>query len=609
MSGLSNFFENLKVGKKLMLGFGLILLLSLAVAICGIKNLNDISVRAEKLRELKSVNDRFSQAKDARLQFVKTHDEKFIVLNEDMLKEVDQNLKNLGVFRWDDSQQAMITAMPSAIATYRQKRAGTVQAVRDGTQALTNLSVADEMRAIGQLAASNNGDAQTAAALQEINKHLSGVAVRVKLFGLEHKDEDRNVLSSFLTETVGLIAQIKSRLNPADAADAAAIDKISEQLVTKQADISAMMASVKAGEEATAELAAAGKTLTDMSNALFTQQLDATNHDARQAVWLMATIVIGAIIAGILIALFITRQLTRPLSELLHIARQMARGDLSTVMHTSRRDELGELMHAVGEMSDELRRIISGIRSGVTSVSQASAEIASGNNDLSARTESQAAALAQTAASMEQLTSTVKQNADNIHHSSRLAQETFDTASRGGQLVTSVVSTMNEISASSGKISEITSVINSIAFQTNILALNAAVEAARAGEQGRGFAVVASEVRNLAQRSALAAKEIETLIQDSVARISAGSQLVSQTGNTMGEIVTSVSNVTEILNEISQASEEQNRGIAQVGVAIVEMDNVTQQNAALVEQSSAAASALHDQAQTLAGSVSRFVIA
>ncbi|MBW1214298.1 methyl-accepting chemotaxis protein [Pantoea allii] len=606
MSGLSNFFENLKVGKKLMLGFGLILLLSLAVAICGIKNLNDISVRAEKLRELKSVNDRFSQAKDARLQFVKTHDEKFIVLNEDMLKEVDQNLKNLGVFRWDDSQQAMITAMPSAIATYRQKRAGTVQAVRDGTQALTNLSVADEMRAIGQLAASNNGDAQTAAALQEINKHLSGVAVRVKLFGLEHKDEDRNVLSSFLTETVGLIAQIKSRLTPADAA---AIDKISEQLVTKQADISAMMASVKAGEEATAELAAAGKTLTDMSNALFTQQLDATNHDARQAVWLMATIVIGAIIAGILIALFITRQLTRPLSELLHIARQMARGDLSTVMHTSRRDELGELMHAVGEMSDELRRIISGIRSGVTSVSQASAEIASGNNDLSARTESQAAALAQTAASMEQLTSTVKQNADNIHHSSRLAQETFDTASRGGQLVTSVVSTMNEISASSGKISEITSVINSIAFQTNILALNAAVEAARAGEQGRGFAVVASEVRNLAQRSALAAKEIETLIQDSVARISAGSQLVSQTGNTMGEIVTSVSNVTEILNEISQASEEQNRGIAQVGVAIVEMDNVTQQNAALVEQSSAAASALHDQAQTLAGSVSRFVIA
>ncbi|PWK97003.1 methyl-accepting chemotaxis protein-2 (aspartate sensor receptor) [Pantoea allii] len=606
MSGLSNFFENLKVGKKLMLGFGLILLLSLAVAICGIKNLNDISVRAEKLRELKSVNDRFSQAKDARLQFVKTHDEKFIVLNEDMLKEVDQNLKNLGVFRWDDSQQAMITAMPSAIATYRQKRAGTVQAVRDGTQALTNLSVADEMRAIGQLAASNNGDAQTAAALQEINKHLSGVAVRVKLFGLEHKDEDRNVLSSFLTETVGLIAQIKSRLNPADAA---AIDKISEQLVIKQADISAMMASVKAGEEATAELAAAGKTLTDMSNALFTQQLDATNHDARQAVWLMATIVIGAIIAGILIALFITRQLTRPLSELLHIARQMARGDLSTVMHTSRRDELGELMHAVGEMSDELRRIISGIRSGVTSVSQASAEIASGNNDLSARTESQAAALAQTAASMEQLTSTVKQNADNIHHSSRLAQETFDTASRGGQLVTSVVSTMNEISASSGKISEITSVINSIAFQTNILALNAAVEAARAGEQGRGFAVVASEVRNLAQRSALAAKEIETLIQDSVARISAGSQLVSQTGNTMGEIVTSVSNVTEILNEISQASEEQNRGIAQVGVAIVEMDNVTQQNAALVEQSSAAASALHDQAQTLAGSVSRFVIA
>lgn len=606
MSALSHFFENLNVGKKLMLGFGLILLLSLAVAICGIKNLNDISVRAEKLRELKSVNDRFSQAKDARLQFVRTHDEKFIDLNEAMLKEVDQNLRNLGVFRWDASQQAMITAMPSAIATYRQKRADTVQAVRNGAQALQSLSVEEEMRGISQLATSSSNDAQVAAALQEINKHLAGVAVRVKLFGLEHKDADRSALSNFLTETVGLIAQVAPRLNPADSATLA---KISEQLDGKQADINALMASVKAGEQATAELAVAGKTLTDMSNNLFTQQLDATNHDAGQAVWLMAAIVIAAIVAGIVIALFITRQLTRPLSELLNVANQMARGNLSIMLNSTRRDELGELMRAVGEMSDELRRIISGIRSGVTSVSQASAEIASGNNDLSARTESQAAALAQTAASMEQLTATVKQNADNIHHSSRLAQQTFDTASRGGELVTNVVSTMDEISASSGKISEITSVINSIAFQTNILALNAAVEAARAGEQGRGFAVVASEVRNLAQRSALAAKEIEALIQDSVARIRAGSQLVSQTGNTMGEIVTSVSNVTEILNEISHASEEQNRGIAQVGVAIVEMDNVTQQNAALVEQSSAAASALHDQAQTLAGSVSRFVIA
>ncbi|MFB4360856.1 methyl-accepting chemotaxis protein [Pantoea sp. BS_8] len=606
MSGLSHFFENLKVGKKLMLGFGLILLLSLAVAICGIKNLNDISVRAEKLRELKSVNDRFSQAKDARLQFVKTHDEKFIDVNENLLKEVDQNLKNLGVFHWDDSQQAMITAMPSAIATYRQKRADTVQAVRNGAQALQNLSVADEMRAISQLAASNSSDPQTSAALQEINKHLGGVAVRVKLFGLEHKEEDRNALSNFLSETVQLMAQVKPRLN---AADSAALEKVSAQLETKQGDINALMASVAAGDAATVQLAAAGKILTDMSNALFTQQLDATNHDANQAVWLMTVIIIAAIVAGILIALFITRQLTRPLAELLHVANQMARGNLSTVLKSSRRDELGELMHAVGEMSDELRRIISGIRSGVTSVSQASAEIASGNNDLSARTESQAAALAQTAASMEQLTATVKQNADNIHHSSRLAQQTFDTASRGGQLVTDVVSTMNEITTSSGKISEITSVINSIAFQTNILALNAAVEAARAGEQGRGFAVVASEVRNLAQRSAQAAKEIEALIHDSVARINAGSQLVSQTGNTMGEIVNSVSNVTDLLNEISHASEEQNRGIAQVGVAIIEMDNVTQQNAALVEQSSAAASALHDQAQTLAGSVSRFVIA
>lgn len=321
----------------------------------------------------------------------------------------------------------------------------------------------------------------------------------------------------------------------------------------------------------------------------------------------MTSLLGAAVLLSIGIALLISRQIVKPLADTLEVARQIARGDLRAHLNTTRRDELGELMQAVDEMNTDLRRIIGDIRTGVTQVSHASAEIAAGNNDLSARTEEQAAALEETAASMEQLTATVKQNVDNIHHTSQLAGSTSETANKGGQLVSHVVKTMNEITASSAKIAEITTVINSIAFQTNILALNAAVEAARAGEQGRGFAVVASEVRSLAQRSAQAAKEIEGLIGESVERINAGSELVEQAGTTMHDIVTKVANVTEILNEITQASDEQNRGISQVGQAIVEMDSVTQQNAALVEESSAAANALRDQAQNLASSVSRFI--
>jgi len=243
---------------------------------------------------------------------------------------------------------------------------------------------------------------------------------------------------------------------------------------------------------------------------------------------------------------------------------------------------------------------------GVSQVSHAAAEIAAGNTDLSSRTEQQAAAVEETAASMEQLSSTVKQNAENAHHASKLASEASQTATRGGKQVGDVVVTMQQISGSSKRIAEITSVINGIAFQTNILALNAAVEAARAGEQGRGFSVVASEVRSLAQRSAQAAKEIEGLIAESVERVNTGAKLVENTGRTMQDIVQSVTNVRDIMGEIASASDEQSRGIAQISQAIVEMDSTTQQNAALVEQSAAAADSLEDQSRVLTNAVSVF---
>ncbi|BCQ35209.1 methyl-accepting chemotaxis protein [Erwinia rhapontici] len=339
-------------------------------------------------------------------------------------------------------------------------------------------------------------------------------------------------------------------------------------------------------------------------------KLDATRVTVDHLTHVTKTVLVLAVIAGLLILVFTDRylvvMLVRPLDTIREHFRVIAEGDLTQPVNDFGRNCVGKLVPLLRAMQDSLRDAVSAIRSGTENIHRGAAEISSGNNDLSSRTEEQASALEQTAASMEQLTATVKFNADNARQASSLADTASVTASKGGKLVNEVVNTMQGIAGSSKKIAEITTVINSIAFQTNILALNAAVEAARAGEQGRGFAVVASEVRNLAQRSAGAAKEIETLIADSVSRVDTGSKLVGEAGSTMGDILTSVAEVTEIMKQIASASEEQSKGISQVGTAISEMDSVTQQNASLVEQVSAAASALERQTEELTLSVSKF---
>ncbi len=321
-------------------------------------------------------------------------------------------------------------------------------------------------------------------------------------------------------------------------------------------------------------------------------------------------IIIIAVITGLIILLFTDRylvaMLVKPLDRLRAHFILIAKGDLSQPVHEFGRNCVGKLVPLLSAMQDSLREAVAAIRGGTENISRGAAEISAGNNDLSSRTEEQAAALEQTAASMEQLTATVKFNADNARQASTLAETASTTAQQGGNLVSEVINTMNGISGSSKKIAEITSVINGIAFQTNILALNAAVEAARAGEQGRGFAVVASEVRNLAQRSAGAAKEIATLIEDSVQRVEKGAELVGTTGTTMNNILKSVQDVDAIMKQIAAASEEQSKGISQVGVAVTEMDSVTQQNASLVEEVSAAASALALQTEALQASVAKF---
>ncbi len=356
----------------------------------------------------------------------------------------------------------------------------------------------------------------------------------------------------------------------------------------------AMQAVYREWREAQAKLASAG--ITDNEN------------DYKRILWILSAVMV--IVVAVIIASWIAMRnvLLKPLHEVIAHIRAIAAGDLTQPIDGQGQNEMALLAHNVHEMQKALANTVGVVRDGADTIFTGAGEISAGSNDLSSRTEQQAASLEETAASMEQLTATVKQNADNARQASRLALDASSTAKKGGNVVEDVVRTMDEIATSSSKIAQITNVIDGIAFQTNILALNAAVEAARAGEQGRGFAVVAGEVRTLAQRSAQAAKEIKGLIDDSGARVSAGSALVNEAGATMAEIVSAVTRVTDIMGEIASASDEQSRGIDQVGQAVAEMDRVTQQNASLVEESAAAAAALEEQAARLNEAVAVFKI-
>ncbi len=342
------------------------------------------------------------------------------------------------------------------------------------------------------------------------------------------------------------------------------------------------------------------------------QEIDtaSANIDAvtRQSRSILLVLQGAALALGVLCAWMLTRGIVRPLRQAVGLSQRVAAGDLSTHIEVRSRDEVGQLMAALQDMNQRLRHIVSNVRQGTDAIGVVSTEIAEGNQDLSNRTEQQAGALEQTASAMEQLIATVRKNTDDAHQARRLAASASEVAIETGGVVHRVVETMSAIDNSSRRIVDIIGVIDGIAFQTNILALNAAVEAARAGEQGRGFAVVASEVRSLAQRSAAAAKEIKGLIDDSVQKVGAGSVLVGQAGDTMAKVVDSVRHVHAIVDKISQASAEQSAGIEQVNEAISQLDGVTQQNAALVEEAAATAAAMRSQAHVLAQTVSAFII-
>ena len=372
-------------------------------------------------------------------------------------------------------------------------------------------------------------------------------------------------------------------------------------------------------DEAVAVLKGSSQPALDAANAqldkILSSNMSGSQRTARGAdrVYTVARITTLAILAaaigfGVLLALWLARAISAPLRQVMLVARRIADGDLSTRIEVRTNNETGELLLAMQHMNDSLMTMIAQVQSGARAIGQASAEIAEGNQDLSTRTEQQAASLEETASSMEQLTATVKQNAEHAVQANKLAVSASAIAVRGGNDVDQVVGTMASINDSSKKIAEIIGVIDGIAFQTNILALNAAVEAARAGEQGRGFAVVASEVRNLAQRSAAAAKEIKSLIDDSVDKVVRGTQLADQARLTMDEVVGSVQRVTGLIGEIADASAEQTAGLEQVNQAIAAMDQATQQNAALVEQAAAAASSMRDETGKLNAAIGAFAV-
>ncbi|EIE4546473.1 methyl-accepting chemotaxis citrate transducer [Salmonella enterica] len=335
---------------------------------------------------------------------------------------------------------------------------------------------------------------------------------------------------------------------------------------------------------------------------------DQNQSSFTQMQWTLGIILLIVLIVLAFIWLGLQRVLLRPLQRIMAHIQTIADGDLTHEIEAEGRSEMGQLAAGLKTMQQSLIRTVSAVRDNADSIYTGAGEISAGSSDLSSRTEQQASALEETAASMEQLTATVRQNTDNARQATGLAKTASETARKGGRVVDNVVNTMNDIAESSEKIVDITSVIDGIAFQTNILALNAAVEAARAGEQGRGFAVVAGEVRTLASRSAQAAKEIKVLIENSVSRIDTGSTQVREAGETMKEIVNAVTRVTDIMGEIASASDEQSKGIEQVAQAVSEMDSVTQQNASLVEESAAAAAALEDQANELRQAVAAFRI-
>ncbi|RTF41807.1 methyl-accepting chemotaxis protein [Serratia marcescens] len=605
LQALAGKFTHLTVGKKLGLGFALLLLLAVIIAGTGAQYLHIIESRADRIDFSNRLNEEINQAKYNRAMYGQTYRPEYIQNNRANIENAVKLIDHGQALDWDAQSRKDLQRLVTLIGEYQQQQKEFEQAVTAKDAVRQSWNMSEVQASLSQVERQlTNGDLQLA--FIQLNQKLTQVRYGARGLLLSLNKETEAPLMAAIDDARDAANALSRRVSDAQRPQ---LQPLLAALDDYKNRIAAYLPAYEHEQQISRRLGERAQAIGLLVNAFMQDELAQTHNDINLAQLQMGITTLIAIIAGVLIAWRITLQITRPLHSTLAMAERIAGGDLRQAQTSTRRDELGQLLNAVAAMSQNLRTMIEKIQMGVSQVSTASAEIAAGNTDLSSRTEQQAAAVEETAASMEQLTATVKQNADNARQASQLARDASATAAKGGELAGDVVTTMHDIANSSQKIGAITSVIDGIAFQTNILALNAAVEAARAGEQGRGFAVVAGEVRNLASRSAQAAKEIKVLIDESVSRVKHGSVLVENSGATMQDIVRSVTRVTDIMGEIASASDEQSRGIEQVTQAVTQMDQVTQQNAALVEESASAATALEEQAITLADAVAVFRLA
>lgn len=589
--------ENTKIAHKLSLGFGLVLLLvvgSGSISVLRFKNIHDVY---EQSNVIYDINIDVFQAKINRLKLL-YGDEKAGKVMADYIAHASLLTQDAQQYPWQPEQQTQLQDIASQLSHFQNS----ITAMTQAMQALA---------ATGKQLDQRNMQSQSTLYEALIKTQVTDASVLFQqLLAISQLRDQLQLLRYDPANAAALDVQLQQQSNAIQSSITALLPQLPPEAQTQlnalwsaTLDVKQLSERYAAGFRALNVAESAVKADGDKSSAIIKnilQQMKSQNSSLTNgAINLTLLTVSIAVLLGILIAWLISRQITHPVRRNLMLAERIASGDLSATITPGGRDELGKLAGAMGSMNHRLRTIIQEVRDSVFTVSQAASSINSDNHNLSSRTEQQAAAVVQTAASMEQLTVTVKHNADNARHASQIAAEASLQAEQGGAAVSEVVQTMGDISASSKKIAEITAVINSIAFQTNILALNAAVEAARAGEQGRGFAVVASEVRNLSQRSAQAAKDIERLISESVGQITEGNNRVARAGERMGQVVNAISRVNHIVGEISSASDEQSRGIEQIARAVSELDSTTQQNATLVSASALSATALEDQALRL----------
>lgn len=604
--GIINRFTNLKVSKKLFFGFSIVLLVTLAILVSGLLGLANIQDKVRKNGHTTDLFNALSEVRLGRTNFQYTLDQKYLNQINAATKRMQGIAVEMDTLSWSQEGKKALDDTVNAVNSYVASLEPFTKALSEkkiSEQKLNTQGLCDNSELASTLSRNGTLDAQHALVAAQIAFIMSDIDSQMSLYKQHPTDE--------------LMNGIRKRLETAKSDTGQLLLVASEdQKVWLQSgrenmqSVAAELVNYKSVWDQQAALSdtLTGKavTLTQAIQTLFSMQQKKVTDTVESVQLQMGIVAVIGIALGVLLAMGITLSVTRPLNETLRVAELIARGDLTSTLTSTRRDEPGLLMQAVSTMNSNLKNIINDVRDGVDSVARSSSEIAAGNMDLSARTEQQSAAVVETAASMEELTSTVALNAENANHARLLADEASQNATEGSTISLQVIETMKSVRDSSHRISEITTVINSIAFQTNILALNAAVEAARAGDQGKGFAVVAAEVRTLAQRSAQSAKEIENLINESVVYVDNGFHLVESAGVAMTRIETSVSQVRDIMNEIAAATDEQSRGISQIAQAMAEMDTTTQQNAALVEESSAAASSLEEQAVQLEKVVSIF---